>query len=224
MNEAMRESAIAYSTLGDLPFSEMAFMAVNTASMGPVISKGHSSFFKREEYDHNHFSEHLRACIGIDELAVETLVVICQLTDQKIECYGYVYLKDFQIIPVKFTSTAHFDAWIRALSEDMDQSEDILLTIENRSFGVSHVVGPDAFAEPAAFLQKHAPRLYRHEAEQIIKQQYLEDFRLLDSMKQEIDLAETKQLWQRFIALSESAQGHSGVVAESFGDWICASG
>jgi cell wall assembly regulator SMI1 len=216
MNEAMRESAMVYSSLGDLPFSEIAFMAVNTASMGPIISKGHSGFFKREEYDHNHFSAHLRACIGIDELAVETLVVICQLTDQKVECYGYVYLKDFQIIPVKFASTANFDAWIRGLSEDIDQSEDIILTVEHRSFGVSPAVGPDAFAKPAAFLQKHAPRLYRQAAEQMLKQQYLEDFRLLDSMKQEIDLAETKRLWQRFIALSESAQRCSGAVAESF--------
>lgn len=216
MNEAMRESAIVYSTLGDLQFSEIAFMAVNTASIGPVISRGYSSFFKREEYDHNHFSAHLQACIGINDLAVETLMVICQLTDQKVECYGYIYLKDFQIIPVKFASTANFDTWIRGLSEDMDQSKDIVLTVEHRSFSVSPAEGPDAFAEPAAFLQKHAPKLYRQEAEQMLKQQYLEDFRLLDSMKQEIDLAETKRLWQRFIALSESAQGRSGAVAESF--------
>ncbi len=216
MNEALYESAISYYSLSDRQLSEIDFAVVETASMLPVVSKGYSSFFKREEYDRDNFESQLMALLEVENLAAETLVIVCHFKEQSVECCGYFYLKDFQIIPIKFASAINFDAWIRAFCEDFDQGNDIILTISDSRFSVSPSVGLDAFTQWAAFVRKHAPRLYNKAPEQAAKQRYLEAFQLLDSMQQDIDLAETERLWRTYTTLISANGAASGTVTESF--------
>ncbi len=216
MDRAIDESAISYHALSDLQLSEVDFVTVETASILPVVSKGYSSFFKQEEYDHDDFKRQLMVLLGADELAFETLVIVCHFEEQSVECYGYLYLKDFRIIPIKFTNAANFDAWMLAFCEGFDQGNDIILKVSDRSFGVSPSVGPDAFTQWAAFVRKHAPKLYNKASEKAAKQQYLEGFQLLDSMQQDIDLAETERLWRTYTRLISADRVASSIVTESF--------
>jgi cell wall assembly regulator SMI1 len=216
MDRAIGENAISYYNLGNYQLSEIDFISVQTNSIEPVVSQGYSSFFNREEYDQDDFAKQMLKLIGADNLAFDTWVIICHYEGQQVECLGYIYLKDFQIIPVRFTSSVNFDAWIRVLSEKFDQSKDIIFTIAKSSFSISTSTEPDASKDWVKFLQKNAPRFYTKERKQRAKQQYLARFRQLDGTKQTINLVETQRLWKAFKALTDLDNSSSGATAESF--------
>jgi cell wall assembly regulator SMI1 len=224
MDRSIGESAISYHSLGNYQLSEINFISVKTNSIEPVVSKGYSSFFKREKYDHDEFAKQLLKLIGADDLAFETWVIICHYQEQQVECHGYIYLKDFQIIPVTLISSFNFDAWIRVLTEEFDQSKDIVFSIGERSFSVSTLVEPDVSKAWVKFLQKYAPKLYKKENEQIAKQQYLARFQQLEGTNRTIDLVETKRLWQSFKVLADLDDSFPGATTESLGQFQAATG
>ncbi|NJM96159.1 MAG: hypothetical protein HC800_02135 [Phormidesmis sp. RL_2_1] len=192
-----------YHALGDRTFESLNFARLETSPVGPVTSRGYSDFFKCERYDAIEFSQQLIALFG--DLSVHYLKLFVYPQPREIIYYGFAYLENFQIVPVIFGHSANFEAWMGALCPSPEKPK--LLTVANNKFGGGLAVGPDLWAQTADFLRAHAPKHYLQTLHQSIKQAHLNSFKLLDTMKQVVDSAETEQLWRQFSALKGIALG-----------------
>ncbi|MFK8186566.1 MAG: SMI1/KNR4 family protein [Phormidesmis sp.] len=239
----LSQFVIDYHALDNLPFTQINFISVATGTFTPAISKGYDDFFKVEKYDAFSFIQQMLTLLndtllefsevesgevepGGNEsggIMVDRLILVCKQIPAetpilKYESYGFVYLDDFKIIPLKFQPSPYFEQWVSALKGKAD-SDEMLLTLASQSFSSCAMGHPNLFLETEAFLRKHAPRLYRQDMEMEKKQLFLDSFQKLDSMQQIIDPNETAALWQKLTMLKGIDQPPAENVEAAFLDF-----
>ena len=194
---------IDYNNLNAVKFAEINFIQVDTTAISPTISLGYDDFFEEEKLDRDSFRQQVWELLQFTETKSDKLIIIDRVSNTH-QYYGFSYLQNYYILPVKFDNSLNFAAWISALTAKMNsQKNKIIVTYLNRQFSVS-ITGEELFNKTEWFLKTNAPKSYKIGEERQVKQNYLNSFQILDSMKQEIDLEETKSLWKEFIAVADS--------------------
>ena len=205
LSSAVRDRTLDYHSIKDLSFEQISFITVPTHTIGEVISEGYDELFKREQYDTLSFGKQLLQLINSallnGEMNAPNLTLVRRQTktaDQKY--YGFVYLDDFQILPLTFERSDNFDGWIAAVSSGIE-SDEMRFSIKLNGFSTGPMMRPNLFTETAAFLKENAPKSYTKDAEQAKKQTFLSRLKVTDSMHQKIDTQETQRLWKELLSL-----------------------
>lgn len=203
MSDRLNLHLLDYDRINAIEFAKINFIPIETTAISPVISLGYDNFFQEEKLDKDSFRQQVWELVRFDRTDLDKLIIISRITNPP-EYYGFSYLKNRYILPIQFHSSVNFDAWIAALTAKMDsQRNKIITTYTHRQFSVSIIGKNELFDETKLFIARNAPKSYEIEEDRQVKQNYLDSFRILDSMLQEVNLAETRSLWQELIALSK---------------------
>lgn len=203
MSDRIKQYLIDYEEINAIAFEEINFIKVDTEIISPIISLGYDDFFKEEKLDKENFRQQVWELLQFNETKSEKLIIICRVANPP-EYYGFSYLENRYILPIQFNNSVNFDAWITALTAKMDSQRNKIITMATKQsrFSIS-VMGKDELFSEAGFLAINAPKSYKLAAERQVKQHYLDSFQVLDSMQQEINLEETRSLWQEFITIAD---------------------
>jgi|GEM_PF-6941136 len=199
----MNIKLIKYREIDRLNISDTDFIEIETTAISPVISEGYNELFKSEIFDRNSFRQQVFNLLAFDnfpkDFAIDNLTLFRQFQGYKINCHGCLYLKNIKILLLKFNSSPNFDAWINALTINMWTDEGIVMKLRDRQFSVATALPEDSITDFAKFIKSNAPKQYSKRKQQAINRQFINNFQVLDSMKQSLDLTTTQQLWQDFL-------------------------
>ena len=163
MGNDFEEHALEFHALDGMTFDDINFSVLETDTVGPVESE-YDEVFERERYNVlDVLIPSLKDLLQAHQLTLGTLIVVTQLQDESVNCLGFLYRDDFRIVPIRFESSPHFDAWFKGIASGF-QREEVVHQITSTGLRGWSSSKRGVYEQTEAFLKTNAPKEYHRAA------------------------------------------------------------
>lgn len=188
--------------------AEIAEAAFDTTSLGPVATK---EFFGRDEPDTKVFASRLASLVGATEGTDKVLVV----WDRQASTLGWLvaYFSDRTVLVAALAPSEPATRWWKGIFDDYGRGELAVLTYHPPSqASASLYLEQHPRDDLQGFVENNVPASYTVDQEADKRNQLLDDFVVVDSMRQVVDVPTTQKLWTTL--LDHTGTGRAGASDE----------
>ena len=189
---------IDFKNMSDLTFEQIDFQPVDTSTMGPPVKDEWFPSDDSERYDVEVFMNELLTLTGTNPESVHAFRFYMNTRGGERQLLGLNYLDNFKVQTVQFMPSENFDQWVEGFSEGKGKTVMFRKSKDPKGgrelgYGSPRFYGFES--DPARFIKSHAPKYYFAEEHEAERQAFLSGFQVTDSMKQILDVGETRRLW-----------------------------